>query len=162
MSASVANGAVESGSLAETQRLGERLGQLLQAGDVVALIGPLGAGKTAFVQGVARGLEVRSARVASPTFTIVNEHAGRVPLYHVDLYRLVHADELVEIGFDEYLGGAGVAVVEWFDRFPDEQPKERLEVRIEPTGERTRRLHASAFGSAAAERLRGWIAPEVK
>jgi tRNA threonylcarbamoyladenosine biosynthesis protein TsaE len=158
----VVQATLESGSLAQTQRHGERLGRLLQAGDVVALIGPLGAGKTAFVQGVARGLEVRSPRIASPTFTIVNEHAGRVPLYHVDLYRLVHADELVEIGLREYLGGAGVSVVEWFDRFPAEQPDERLEVRIEPTGERTRRLHARAFGDAAVARLRDWIAPEVK
>jgi tRNA threonylcarbamoyladenosine biosynthesis protein TsaE len=147
----------DSGSPAQTKKLGERLGRILQAGDVVALLGELGAGKTAFVQGLARGLGVTSARVASPTFTIVNEHPGRVPLYHVDLYRLVDAAELHEIGFAEYLGGAGVAVVEWFDRFPDEQPAERLEVRIEVVGPSARRLHVTAHGAAAGERLRRWI-----
>src|SRR5258705_7953600 len=101
---------VDSDSPDETAALGERLGRVLEAGDVVALIGDLGAGKTAFVQGMARGLEVTSQRVASPTFTLVNEHPGRVPLYHIDLYRLTRADELVEIGFEEYLGGDGVAV----------------------------------------------------
>jgi tRNA threonylcarbamoyladenosine biosynthesis protein TsaE len=155
--ASAAYATVESRSLAATQKLGEELGRLLQTGDVVALIGPLGAGKTAFVQGIARGLEVRSPRVASPSFTIVNEHAGRVPLFHIDLYRLSDPDELVEIGFRDYLGGRGVAVVEWFDRFPDEQPPERLEIRLEVTGERSRRLHATAFGAAAAARLADWM-----
>ena len=84
---------IASDSHARTQELGERLGRVLQAGDCVALVGELGAGKTAFVQGLARGLGV-GGRVASPTFTIVNEHDGRVPLFHVDFYRLEHADEL--------------------------------------------------------------------
>jgi tRNA threonylcarbamoyladenosine biosynthesis protein TsaE len=150
---------IQSRSLTETRRLGERLGRVLAAGDVVALTGTLGAGKTAFVQGLARGLAVTSARVASPTFTIVNEHAGRVPLYHVDLYRLEHPEELAEIGLSEYFGRGGVTVVEWFDRFPDEQPAERLEVRIEITGPRARELHVTARGAWAAERLRSWIGP---
>jgi tRNA threonylcarbamoyladenosine biosynthesis protein TsaE len=148
---------VESDSLQATQALGERLGRVLEEGDVVALIGELGAGKTAFVQGVARGLEVTSKRVASPTFTIVNEHAGRVPLYHVDLYRLTDPDELIEIGFQEYLDGGGVAVVEWFDRFPDEQPAERLDIRIEITGPESRRLHVTAHGARAEARRERWI-----
>lgn len=155
--APTATHAFESTSPAATQKLGARLGRVLAAGDVVALVGPLGAGKTAFVQGVARGLEVRSARVQSPTFTIVNEHAGRVPLYHVDLYRLDDPGELDEIGFTEYLARGGVTVVEWFDRFPDAQPQERLEVRLEPTGEKTRHLDVRAFGDGAAARLRAWI-----
>jgi tRNA threonylcarbamoyladenosine biosynthesis protein TsaE len=146
-----------SDSPAATKRLGARLGRVLEAGDVVALVGGLGAGKTAFVQGLARGLEVTSARVASPTFTIVNEHAGRLPLVHVDLYRLDDPGELAEIGLSEYLSRGGVTAVEWFDRFPDEEPAERLEVRFEPTGPRARRLHAAAFGAAAAARLRRWI-----
>ena len=147
----------DSASPAATRRLGEQLGRLLDAGDVVALLGGLGAGKTAFVQGLARGLGVTSARVASPSFTIVNEHAGRLPLYHVDLYRLEDAAALEAIGFSEYLARGGVAVVEWFDRFPDEQPADRLEVRIEVTGARTRRIHATAFGATAALRLARWI-----
>jgi tRNA threonylcarbamoyladenosine biosynthesis protein TsaE len=130
---------VESHSPSETQRLGERLGRALAAGDVVALVGELGAGKTAFVQGVARGLGIVE-RVASPSFTIVNEHAGRVPLFHVDFYRLEAASELEHIGLDDYFGRGGVVVVEWADRFPDALPADRLEIRIEITGPRARRL----------------------
>lgn len=146
-----------SDSPAATRRLGARLGRVLEPGDVLALTGGLGAGKTAFVQGLARGLGVTSARVASPTFTIVNEHAGRLPLYHVDLYRLDDPGELAEIGLSEYFARGGVTAVEWFDRFPDEQPAERLEIHFEPTGARARRLHAAAYGPAAAARLRRWI-----
>jgi tRNA threonylcarbamoyladenosine biosynthesis protein TsaE len=148
---------LQSASPEETAALGERLGRVLEGGDVVALVGDLGAGKTAFVQGLARGLEVTSARVASPSFTIVNEHAGRVPLFHIDLYRLDDPLELAEIGLGEYMARGGVTVVEWFDRFPDEQPPERLEVRLSITGPTARRLDATAFGAAAAARLRHWI-----
>jgi tRNA threonylcarbamoyladenosine biosynthesis protein TsaE len=148
----------ESRSPVETWRLGARLGRALAAGDVVALRGPLGAGKTAFAQGVARGLGVPArTRVASPTFTIVNEHAGRVPLYHIDLYRIGDPGELEEIGLREYLSGAGVAVVEWFERAPEAQPAELLEIEFEPGFENQRRLHARAFGATAAARLRAWI-----
>ena len=132
--------AIDSDSWDETQRLGERLGRALQKGDVVALTGELGAGKTAFVQGVARGLGV-AGRVASPSFTIVNEHSGRVPLFHVDFYRLEDAAELEHVGFDDYFARDGVVVVEWADRFPAALPAERLDVRIEITGAATRRLH---------------------
>ena len=144
----------------ETQALGRALGAVLAAGDVVALIGPLGAGKTAFAQGVARGLGVPpDARVASPTFTIVNEHQGRLTLYHVDLYRIGDASELDEIGLYEYLNGAGVCVVEWFDRVPEAQPHDRLELLFAPgAGDDDRVLVARAHGPAAAARLRAWIA----
>lgn len=142
----------------ETQELGRALGAVLQAGDVVALIGPLGAGKTAFAQGVARGLGVPAeARVASPTFTIVNEHHGRLTLYHIDLYRIGDASELDEIGLYEYLNGDGVCVVEWFDRVPEAQPRERLEVMFEPgPGDDDRLLRARAHGTVAETRLRAW------
>jgi tRNA threonylcarbamoyladenosine biosynthesis protein TsaE len=140
---------LDSGSHAATQALGERLGRALVAGDVVALVGELGAGKTAFVQGLARGLGI-TGRVASPSFTIVNEHAARVPLYHVDFYRLESFDELADIGFDEYFGLGGVVVVEWADRFPRALPDERLDVRIEITGPNERRLQV---GGPSAARL---------
>jgi tRNA threonylcarbamoyladenosine biosynthesis protein TsaE len=147
-----------SSSLALTRRLGERLGRVLVAGDVIALLGDLGAGKTSFVQGLARGLGVpRERRIGSPSFTLVNEHAGRVSLYHVDLYRIEDESELDEIGLAEYLAGAGVAVVEWFDRFPAYVPAERLEVRLTITGARSRDVQALAYGSRAAERLRRWV-----
>jgi tRNA threonylcarbamoyladenosine biosynthesis protein TsaE len=140
-----------------TQWLGERLGRVLQAGDVVSLIGELGAGKTCFVQGLARGLGVPpDRRVASPTFTIVNEHAARLTLYHVDLYRLEKESELEEIGLRDYLEGGGVAVVEWFDRFPDLRPPDRIELRLEITGEESRRIHAEATGPASLARLDAW------
>jgi tRNA threonylcarbamoyladenosine biosynthesis protein TsaE len=142
----------------ETHALGRALGAVLAAGDVVALIGPLGAGKTAFAQGVARGLGVPpDERVASPTFTIVNEHQGRLTLYHVDLYRIGDASELDEIGLYEYLSGDGVCVVEWFDRVPEAQPRDRLEVVFEPgPADEDRVLHVRAHGAAAVTRLRAF------
>jgi tRNA threonylcarbamoyladenosine biosynthesis protein TsaE len=143
----------------ETQQLGAALGRVLEAGDVVGLAGPLGAGKTCFVQGLARGLGVPpERRVASPSFTIVNEHPGRVPLYHVDLYRIEEAGELDHLGLDEYLDGGGVTVVEWFDRFADRRPPDRLDVEIEITGAEARRLHARARGPRAHARLSAWQA----
>jgi len=131
---------VDSHSRDETLRLGESVGRQLHAGDVVALAGELGAGKTAFVQGLARGLGVAGA-VKSPSFTIVNEHDGPIPLFHVDFYRLEHAAELINIGFDDYFERGGVVVVEWADRFADTLPAHRLDVRIEITGAETRRFH---------------------
>ena len=120
------------------QALGERLGRALRAGDVVALIGPLGAGKTTFVQGLARGVGVPAARhVASPTFALVNEHPGRVALVHADLYRINDRAELLELGLDDAFDRAAVAI-EWLDRFPDAAPPDRLEltIAIEPDGAR--------------------------
>jgi tRNA threonylcarbamoyladenosine biosynthesis protein TsaE len=147
----------ESRSPEETQALGERLGRLLQAGDVVSLVGELGAGKTCLVQGLARGLGVPAdRRVASPTFTIVNEHFGRLTLYHVDLYRLEEARELEEIGLVDYLEGGGVAVVEWFDRFPALRPPDRIDVNIEITGDESRRITAAATGPRSQQRLEAW------
>ena len=147
----------ESRSAEETQALGERLGKLLQAGDVVSLVGELGAGKTCLVQGLARGLGVPAdRRISSPTFTIVNEHFGRLKLYHVDLYRLEEARELEEIGLVDYLEGGGVAVVEWFDRFPDFRPPDRIDINIEITGDESRRLTATATGPEAQKRLEAW------
>jgi tRNA threonylcarbamoyladenosine biosynthesis protein TsaE len=143
----------------ETQALAERLGRLAAAGDIIALAGDLGAGKTAFVQGLARGLDVRSARVASPSFTIVNEHAGRLPLIHADLYRLADPEELEELGFRDYLGRGAVVAVEWFEQAPAALPRERLEIRLVATAPETRELEVRAIGVTAIERLRAWIGP---
>ena len=115
---------------ADTQAIAERLGRLLAAGDVLALVGPLGAGKTTFVQGLARGAGVPPERhVASPTFALVNEHPGRVPLVHADLYRIEDARELLELGLTDAFDRAAVAI-EWLDRFPDAAPAERIEIAI--------------------------------
>ena len=125
----------------DTVRLGEVIGRSLNAGDVVAISGELGAGKTAFVQGIALGLPCGD-RVTSPTFTIVNEYCGG-RLFHVDFYRLERREELDHIGFDDYFARGGVIVVEWADRFADALPAWRLDVRIEITGETERRFHLS-------------------
>lgn len=109
------HGMLRSHSVAETQRLGALLGGLLAPGDVVLLHGDLGAGKTAFTQGIAVGLGVARA-VNSPTFTILKEYEGRLPLYHFDLYRIESPDEVYALGFEEYLDGAGVSVIEWAER----------------------------------------------
>ena len=103
----------------ETEALGARLARALEPGAVVAFTGDLGAGKTAFVRGLARGLDVRD-RVTSPTFTIVNEYeGGRLPLFHFDLYRLGCADELFDIGWEDYLARGGVCAVEWSERMEE-------------------------------------------
>jgi tRNA threonylcarbamoyladenosine biosynthesis protein TsaE len=120
-------------SAAEMQELGERLGRIMRVGDVVGLIGPLGAGKTTFAQGIARGLEVPGDRhVASPTFALVNQHPGRVPFVHADLYRINHPSEIAELGLSEAYDYAAAAI-EWLDRFPAVAPADRLEIEISPT-----------------------------
>lgn len=106
---------LQSTSPETTRALGERLGRLLQPGDVVLLSGNLGAGKTALTQGIARGLGV-TGPVSSPTFTILKEYEGRIPLYHFDLYRIEDPDELEALGFGDYFYGDGVSVVEWAER----------------------------------------------
>jgi tRNA threonylcarbamoyladenosine biosynthesis protein TsaE len=123
---------VASPSPQHTQALGERLGAALADGDVVALSGELGAGKTCFVQGIARGLGVDPrVPVTSPTFTLVGEYPGRVALVHADFYRVESATRLDEAGFDDLLEGRGAVVVEWAERFPEALPRERLEISIE-------------------------------
>ena len=120
-------------SEAETIRAGEALGRELKPGDVVAIIGGLGAGKTAFTVGLAGGLRC-AASVSSPTFTIVNEYPGSVPLYHFDLYRLAGEQELFGIGWDDYLGLGGVCAVEWADKAPGALPEGVIKVKIESLG----------------------------
>jgi tRNA threonylcarbamoyladenosine biosynthesis protein TsaE len=136
----------------ETLALGARVGTILRPGDVVALCGDLGAGKTVFAKGIARGLGVID-EVVSPTFTLVREYDAPVPLVHVDVYRLDHFQELYDVGFDELVGGASVTVVEWGDRVSAMLPAERLEVRIGP-GDREddRLLTFAAAGRAWAVR----------
>ena len=116
-------------SEAETERLGEALGQTLSGGAVLAYEGALGMGKTAFTRGLARGLGF-AGRVTSPTFTIVNEYEGRVPLFHFDLYRLGDSDELYGIGWEDYLRRGGVCAVEWSERAADALPPETIHIRI--------------------------------
>ena len=119
-------------SPAQTRDLGAALARQLLPGDVLILEGDLGAGKSELTRGIARGLGV-AGPVSSPSFTILNVYEdGRVPLYHFDWYRLESPEELYELGMDEYLGGDGIAVVEWAARCPEAVPDRRLEIRLTP------------------------------
>jgi tRNA threonylcarbamoyladenosine biosynthesis protein TsaE len=112
---------------------------MLRPGDVVALYGDLGAGKTAFVRGMARGMGL-TARVSSPTFTIVNEYLGSVPLFHFDMYRLSDPEELFEIGWEDYLTRGGVCAVEWSENAGDEIPADAVRVTREKLSDDERRI----------------------
>ena len=116
-------------SVSETEDLGCRLASVLSPGSVVAYQGGLGMGKTAFTRGLARGLECR-ARVTSPTFTIVNEYEGRMPLFHFDMYRLPEEDALFDIGWEDYLARGGVCAVEWSEQVADAMPEDTVYVTI--------------------------------
>jgi len=136
------------------QELGARLGRALRVGDVVGLIGPLGSGKTTFAQGVAVGLEIAADRpVQSPTFALVNEHPGRVPFVHADLYRVKDVAELAELGLEEAYDRAAAAL-EWADRFPQVLPADHLALTfvVEPSG--ARRITARATGPKSRALLR--------
>jgi tRNA threonylcarbamoyladenosine biosynthesis protein TsaE len=130
---------VVSRSAEETQALGERLGARLGGGDVVACIGPLGAGKTCFLQGLARGLGV-TADVTSPTFVLVNQYRGRLPVYHVDAYRTGSLAELVDLGLEEMLHGEGVTIVEWADKLLPLLPPRTIMVTIAGLGDEPRQI----------------------
>lgn len=118
---------LSSSSPSQTQRWGERIAALLQGGDVIALEGDLGAGKTTFTQGLAHGLGVEGV-VNSPTFTIIKEYEGRIPLFHMDVYRVHH--EFEDLGFDEYFYGSGVTVVEWASLIRSALPLHFLDIYI--------------------------------
>ncbi|MDY6826550.1 MAG: tRNA (adenosine(37)-N6)-threonylcarbamoyltransferase complex ATPase subunit type 1 TsaE [Bacillota bacterium] len=139
-------------SEAETAHIGEVLGRILDRPLVVALQGELGAGKTVFVRGAARGLAVRE-QITSPTFVLQRIYHGRLPLYHFDFYRLSDDDDIIELGFEEYLPGEGAAFVEWPERLPEVLPPDQLEIIIERfydgNGE-GRQLRFNPLGSTSA------------
>ncbi|MGD9166081.1 MAG: tRNA (adenosine(37)-N6)-threonylcarbamoyltransferase complex ATPase subunit type 1 TsaE [Syntrophobacterales bacterium] len=138
----------------ETESLAERLGRLLRPGDVIALVGELGSGKTLFSQGLARGLEVPEIfYITSPTFAIINEYPGRIPFYHLDLYRVDSAAEFSELGIEEILYGQGTVAIEWAERLGENLPEERLEVHLAFSDETSRNLIFHAFGASAKQRL---------
>jgi len=136
-----------SASPEETCRLGAAIGRHARAGDVIALVGELGSGKTVLVQGLARGLGVDPATyVSSPTFTIMHRYLGRLPLYHIDLYRIETPEALATLGLDDYLEGDGVASVEWAEHGWGLLPKERLTVRLRRTGSEARAIELIPVG----------------
>jgi tRNA threonylcarbamoyladenosine biosynthesis protein TsaE len=145
---------MEAGSLRpaaarETRAIGHALGSHAHAGALVALIGPLGAGKTELAKGVAEGLGITSV-VNSPTFVLMNEHVGRLRLFHIDAYRLDDPEEAIAAGLFDDRQAAGVAVVEWADRLADRLPAERLELTLqpEPDGSDRRNISWRAVGAA--------------
>jgi tRNA threonylcarbamoyladenosine biosynthesis protein TsaE len=149
-------------SVERTNALGRALGELARAGDVILLEGELGAGKTAFTQGIGQGLGVAAA-INSPTFTILKEYEGRLALYHFDLYRLDEPDELYELGFEGYFSGDGVCVVEWAERgeFKDEEEPvwddDWLRVTLNITGEDERTLACVAEGARGRQLLAAFV-----
>jgi tRNA threonylcarbamoyladenosine biosynthesis protein TsaE len=130
---------VISHSAGETRAAGERLGARLGAGAVVACIGELGAGKTCFLQGLARGLGVESP-VTSPTFVLINEYRGRVPVHHVDAYRTESMTEVLDLGIEELMHGDGVTVIEWADKLLPILPAHAIIVTIDGLGDEPRRI----------------------
>jgi tRNA threonylcarbamoyladenosine biosynthesis protein TsaE len=119
-----------SSSPQETEQIGSLLGKMLARGDIIALSGELGSGKTTLVKGLAQGMGFDSKEIVSPSFTLVNEYEGPLPFFHIDLYRLGDERDLREIGYEEYLGEAGVAVIEWADRAPHAVPHESLWITL--------------------------------
>lgn len=160
-------------SLDETTRLAAALAAHLEPGDVISLRGQLGAGKTYFTKGLVGGLGGDPARVTSPTFVLMQiygdaaEEAApgrrqpRMPVYHFDAYRLACGGDLVDIGSDDALDGAGVTVIEWADRVADALPGERFDIRIEPAGPERREFHLLGLGDRPAAIVRRLIAQQI-
>ena len=148
--ATVVTMVIESRSPHETKSWGRRLASLLEGGELLGLIGDLGSGKTVFIKGLASGLSLREEDILSPTFTMIQEHHGRFPLYHIDLYRLEEAT-LDDLGLREYLFSEGVAAVEWFERLRGGADMEFLSVRITYAGANLRRIEFSAVDSRHAQ-----------
>ena len=130
----------------QTRRLGTRLAALLKPGDVLALIGDLGSGKTRWIQGVCQGLDVVEP-VISPTYTLVNEYQGLYPVYHIDLYRIVDTSELLTFGLEDYLYGSGISLIEWADRANDFLPNNYLAIELYHLEETKRRLVLRPHGA---------------
>jgi tRNA threonylcarbamoyladenosine biosynthesis protein TsaE len=151
-------GCLRSSSAEQTLALGRALGELLAAGDVIGLVGDLGAGKTCFTQGIARGLQVDAEyRMASPTFTLINEYPARVALFHIDLYRLGDVDEMYEVGILEAIGGPQVCVVEWFDRLDQVELPDYLRLELRASEDEQRHIALSACGTRHVQLAQRWL-----
>jgi tRNA threonylcarbamoyladenosine biosynthesis protein TsaE len=148
---------IESPGEADSLELGRCIGQWLEAGDVLALWGELGAGKTLLTRGIARGLGISpQVRITSPTFTFINEYDGHLHLYHLDLYRITAVDELETLPWREALFGAGVAVVEWPERLGSDLPVARWDIHLVISGDASRMITISAHGEHNVNRLALW------
>lgn len=145
---------IEAMSPEDTIAFGLALGHILRAGDVVCLSGDLGAGKTYLTKGIGRGMGVET-EITSPTYTIMQVYDADVPLYHFDLYRIERPEDLLEIGFEEYVYGRGICVIEWADKFPGVIPEAYLSIQLKYTGDQGigRRIELSAVGERYRQRL---------
>ena len=128
-----------------TEQLGQQLASLLRSGDVVALYGELGAGKTCLVRGLAKGLGLEEGLVASPSFSLINEYPGPLPLFHMDCYRLHLDEEIEELGLEEYFDGSGITVIEWAERIKD-LPEDRLDISFTILDETGRHIRICPYG----------------
>ncbi len=150
---------VVSQSTIDTQALGEQLGGLLEAGDIICLYGELGSGKTVLSKGIARGLGVADEeRVRSPSFVLIHRYQGRVPMYHADLYRLDGPTDIADIGLREFLAGDGVAVIEWADKLEASLPSERLDIVLAHQDEQTRLITVTPQGARNRQLFEDWLA----
>ncbi len=141
-------------NLEETEEFGTKLGKILKSGDIICLNGDLGAGKTTLTKSIGLGLDVKEY-ITSPTFTLINQYRGRLPVYHFDVYRLENADELYDLGFDEYFYGNGVCIIEWADKIENLLPKERLVLDIKKGKDIDERvINITAYGNRYIELLK--------
>ena len=146
---------IETKSASETVQIGKKIGSRLLSGDVVALVGELGAGKTQFIKGLAAGAGVgKPTYISSPSFTLINEYAGRIPFYHIDLFRLRTEKEAEELGLEEYFQGRGITAIEWADKIPSLLPKEILWIHIHYTGKNSRSLEILGKGKHYEELIK--------
>jgi tRNA threonylcarbamoyladenosine biosynthesis protein TsaE len=147
---------IESRSSRDTKTWGRRLASILEGGELLAFVGELGVGKTCFIKGLAHGLSLPEEQILSPSFTMIQEHHGRLPLYHIDLYRLEYV-ALDDLGLREYLFSDAIAAVEWFERLREARDLECLKISIEYAGANSRWIEFAAVGdryAAIIEKLR--------
>ena len=136
----------------ETQAVGVEIGQRLRPGDVVALSGDLGAGKTCLTQGIARGVGLAPGEIVnSPSYILMNQYAGRIPIYHIDLYRLQDPNQIADLGLEEFLEGDGVCVIEWAERMQAALPAKTIFITITEEGESIRRIDVSIEAAMSNE-----------
>jgi len=135
---------LQSRSEIETKEIGRKIGKGLKCGDVVCLYGELGSGKTTLVKGIASVIGIDERDITSPSFTIISEHKGKVPFYHIDLYRVSY-DRVAELGLEEYIGRDGIAVLEWAERADREIPDESIKVRLVYTGDNSRKIEITGI-----------------
>lgn len=145
-----------SASVKQTQEIAAKLAKCLKPGDVLALIGNLGSGKTAFVKGLVSGFGVSKSKVLSPTFVLMRQYKGKMTVNHFDLYRLKNIQQLQEIGYEEYFYSDGITVIEWADRIKEALPEEYLEIGFDFLDKNSRRLKFRAYGNRYEDYFRAF------